>query len=234
MSQGTAYNNSFTLNIKFMDLFSCPAPAYLGSIPIGTCPIRWDQVQKIIFRRIDGRADLTKANIILSATMTPLLTATNDTKILISPFMGNVIIPQSEVLTEGGNDNTTLNGIPQLRGLGFVNCTAQIYNANSDTVDTMRLITPETAIQPGVTDVEAILVNKDGKLIVREQVGSGSRVEGFPIYNFTVSDVGSQGFAQNNINNVSWSFAPGWSEGHRLLTPTNYTALTLSNGLSTS
>ncbi|MBL7738708.1 MAG: hypothetical protein JNK14_05775 [Chitinophagaceae bacterium] len=217
-----------------MDLFECPAPAYLESIPIGACPVRWDQVQKLILRRIDGRTDLTKANIILSATITPLLTATDDTKIVVSPFMSNVVIPQGEILKEGGNDNTTLNGIPQLRGLGFVNVTAQIRNANSDTVDVMRALTPESALQPGQTNLEVILVNKDGKLIVREQAGSGSRVEGFPIYNFTVSDVGSAGFAQDNINNIGWDFAPGWSEGHRLLTPTDYAALTLSNGVSTS
>lgn len=217
-----------------MDLFTCPAPAFLESIPIGTCPIRWDQIQKFLLRRISGRADLTKASIILSATITPLLTAADDTKILVTPFLSNVLIPQGEVLTEGGNDNTTLNGIPQLRGLGFVGGTAQIKNANSDTVDTLRLITPETAVQPGQTDIEVIFVTKDGKLVVREESGSGSRVEGFPIYNFVVTDVGSQGFAQDNINNISFSLAPGWSERHRLLTPSDYTALSLSNGVSTS
>lgn len=217
-----------------MDLFACPAPDYLESIPTTSCPVRWDQIQKIILRRIDGRASLTKTSILLSATITPLLTATDDTKILVTPFLSNVVIPQGEVLSEGGNDNTTLNGIPQLRGLGFAQATAQIKNASSGTVDVMRALTPESAIQPGETNLEAIFVNKDGKVIAREVAGSATDLEGFPVYNFTVSDVGSNGFAQDNINNVQFALAPGWSEGHKMYTPTDYNALTISNGVSTS
>jgi hypothetical protein len=217
-----------------MDLFACPLPESLESIPETDCPIRWDQVQKIGIRRIENRVSLNTTNILLLATFTPLLTAADDTKLLISPYLTNVVITPGEILSEGGNDNTTLNGVPQLRGLGFTSVTAQLKNASSETADALRALTAETASQPGQTFLEVLLFNKDGKIIDRKVSGSDTNLEGFPIYNFTVSDVGSEGFNRDNVNNISWQFAPGWSERHQMHTPTDFNPLTLSNSESGS
>lgn len=210
-----------------MDLFLCPPPAAIANIPSYDCPIRWEQIQKILFRRINGKAALTTATALLSATVTPLLTETDDTKIVVSPFLSNVVIPPNEVLKEGGNDNTTLNGVPQFRGLGFAGGTAQLRNAPATVAAALGAITSETSVQPGQTNIEAIFVNKDGKIIGRNP--TGTEFHGFPIYNFVLTDVSSEGFGRDNLYNISFDLAPGWSDKHVMLTPTDWNALTVTN-----
>ncbi len=210
-----------------MDLFLCPPPAAIANIPTFTCPIRWDQIQKILFRRIEGKVALTTASALLSATITPLLSAIDDTKLIVSPLLSNVIIPPNEILKEGGNDNTTLNGVPQFRGLGFAGGTAQLRNAPGTVAAAIGAITPESSVQPGQTNIEAIFVQKDGKIIGR--VPTGVEFHGFSIYNFVITDVSSEGFGRDNVYNISFDLAPGWSDNHTMLTPTDYSALTIVN-----
>lgn len=210
-----------------MDLFLCPPPAAIANIPTFACPIRWEQIQKILFRRITGAAALTTSTALLSATITPLLSETDETKIVVSPFLSNVIIPPNEVLKEGGNDNTTLNGVPQFRGLGFSGGTAQLRNAPATVAAAIGAITSETAVQPGQTNIEAIFVNKDGKIIGKNP--SSTVFTGFPIYNFVITDVSTEGFGKDNLYNISFDLAPGWSDKHTMLTPTDYNALTIAN-----
>lgn len=210
-----------------MDLFLCPPPTAIANIPTFACPIRWDQIQKILFRRITSAASLTTATALLSATITPLLTAADATKLVVSPFLSNVVIPPNEILKEGGNDNSTLNGVPQMRGLGFAGGTAQLRNAPATVAAAIRAITPETATQPGQTNIEGIFVTKDGKII--GQNPSSTIFKGIPLYNLIITDVSTEGFGKDNLYNVSFDLAPGWSEFHTVLTPTDYSALTLAN-----
>ena len=209
------------------DLFSCPAPTAIASIPNDSCPIRWEQVQKLLLRRITGAEALTTATVLLSATITPLLSAADATKIVVSPFLSNVVFPPNEILKEGGNDNTTLNGVPQLRGLGFTNVTFQLKNASAAVAAALAAITAETAVQPGQTNIEALLVNKDGKVIAKNP--ASTTVVGFPIYNFVLTDVSSEGFGRDNVYNGSFDLAPGWSDKHAMYTPTDWNALTIDN-----
>jgi hypothetical protein len=209
------------------DLFTCPAPTALASIPATTCPVKFDQIQKLALRRITSRYALTPTNILLSATITPLLTAVDNTKLLITPFLTNVVIPPSEPIKSGGNDNTTLNGIPALTGLSFVGCSAEVHNLSSAAMAAFRALASESALQPGFTDLEGMLINKDGKVITDK--ASGASVYGFKIYNLCVSDVGSEGFAKNNIAKITWDMEGKWSENFQVYTPTDYNALTISN-----
>jgi hypothetical protein len=210
-----------------MDLFACPAPTAIATIPATSCPIRWDQVQKMLIRRISGAQALTTSTVLLSATITPLLSAADSTKLIVSPFIHDFKIPQSEVLKEGGNDNTTINGVPTLRGLGFVGATGMLKNISAAAAAKIRAITPETATAPGETNIEALFVNKDGKVIAQNP--ASTTVKGFPIYNLALTDVGSEGFGKDNIYNLSFDLAPGWSEYHAMYTPTDWNALTVAN-----
>lgn len=215
------------LKLFIMDLFVCPAPSTLAAIPATTCPVRWDQIQKLFIRRITGAAALTTTTVLVTATITPLLSATDNTKLLVTPYVSNLVIPPSEILAEGGNDNTTLNGVRQFRGLGYVNATGQLRNLSAAAAAKWRALTPESALSPGETNLEWFGVNKDGKVI--GQNPSSTVVKGFPLYNLVVSDVSSEGFGKDNIYNLSFDLAPGWSEFHAMYVPTDYNALTLVN-----
>lgn len=207
-----------------MDLFACPLPTAIADIPATDCPVKFDQIQKFAFQRIQDTPSFTPTNILLVSTWHALLIAADDTKVVITPYMNSVVIPAGDALTEGGNDNTTLNGIPTLRGLGFVNVTAELRNVDADTAAGLRALTPESA-QNGFTNLQVYLFNREKKIIGSLE---SSRVAGFPVYNLVVTDVSSEGFGKDNIYKVQFAMAGGWSEFHASYKPTAFNPLTLS------
>jgi hypothetical protein len=195
-------------------LFVCPPPASLATIPNQTCPERYDQIVKFFFQRKQATPSFTSATILIAATWTPLLTATDATKIVDSPLVPNVVIPAGEVLKEGGNDNTTINGIPRLAGRGFVGVTANLTDTEAAVRTAMRALASESALQPGFTNLWVYMVNRFGQII------AGSDGSGIDVYNVMVGDVGTEGLNKNNTNNLSFDLAPGWSDNVKVFQPT--------------
>lgn len=198
-------------------LFTCPPPTTLAVIPTQACPERFDQIIRLMFQRKQATGSFTPTSIKLSATWTPLVAASDATKIIGSPQIPNIVIPAGEVAKEGGNDNTTINGIPRLLGLQFVPVTAQLLDADKGTRAALRALASESAVQPGYTNLWAYMINRFGQII-----GSlnGANVEGFPVYNVVVGDTGTEGFNKTNVANFSFDLAPGWSDNAVMYDPT--------------
>lgn len=198
-------------------LCSCPNPLELTSPVDFECAINFDQTQKIfLFRKsaIDSLIPLWFADtaaLLIEANWDALLAAAADSKMIVTPFLNNIIIPQSEEQTEGGNDNTTINGIETSLGEGFSKVTGELRGAPSDVSRALQAVGCETNSDIGETNIQAILVARGNKIIFNLPEGA-TKPEGFPIYNFRVGDVGTEGFAQKNKHPLSWSFAPGWSD----------------------
>jgi hypothetical protein len=95
------------------------------------------------------------------------------------------------------------------------------------TAKAMRDLASESSIIPGATNIEGVFVNRFGKLIIDNP--SGTVAQGFKIYNFAVSDVSSEGLHADNIFNVSFDLEPLWSQTAKILTPTDWNPLTVSN-----
>ena len=97
---------------------SCPLPTAIGDITPNTCPDNFGQIQKVIFQRRGFVFDGTVGkDITLLADWQALQVAADDTKIQVSPFAYNSIITAGESITNGGGDNTTLNGEVELVGV---------------------------------------------------------------------------------------------------------------------
>jgi hypothetical protein len=205
-------------------LFTCPPPAALTAVPAQTCPERFDQVVRLFIQRKQSAPSFTATSILLQATWTPLLASITATKVIGTPLIPNMVIPTGEIIKEGGNDNTTINGIPKLAGQAFAPVTAQLQDANKDVRAALRMLASESAVFPGFTNLWAYFVNRFGQVI-----GSvnGSNVEGFPIYNFFVGDVGTEGLNKSNIANLSFDLEPGWSNNAVIYTPTDFNPVTL-------
>lgn len=197
-------------------LFTCPPPTALPSIPSQDCPEVWEQIDTILFQRIpaNGEPSFTETTILDQATWTPLMTASDNTKAIKSPLLPNFIIPPSEALTEGGNDNTGLNGIPRFLGHGFVTVTFDLYNRNAAVRNALASLAAQTASQPGETLVWAYFVNRF------KQIVAGEDGSGIPVYNFNVGDPGTEGYNKYTIAKGSFHLPAGWSKGLKLFTPT--------------
>lgn len=196
-------------------LCSCPNPVELTSPIDFECAINFDQIQKIFLFRKSAISGLNwfadQAGLLVEANWDTLLAESGDDKMIVTPFLNNIIVPQSEEQTEGGNDNTTINGIETSLGEGFSKVTGELRGAPSDVSRALQLVGCETNSDIGETNIQAIMVSRGNQIIFNLPEGS-SVPEGFPLYNFRVGDVGSEGFAQKNKHPLSWSFAPGWSD----------------------
>lgn len=210
------------------DLFTCPVPTALAAAPNPACPVKWDQIVKMLIRRTTGATTVTTATILLTATVSPLLSAADNTKLLVSPYLLDMKFPNNDPLKEGGNDNTTIGGVPRLLGLPFGGVKdAFMENIAPSSAQAMRALASESGGTAGVTNLEAFFVTKDGKLIC--VTASGTLCVGIPIYNFCVNDVSSEGFSRPNRYYVSFDMAPMWSQFTNILTPADYNALTIVN-----
>jgi len=182
----------------------CPLPAALGDISASNCPFRFDQIVRFGFTRRGAGPFASSAAMKLLATWTARQAAADDTKIVMSPFFAGMFIPPSEALTTGGNDNSTFNGIPEYNGEGFVNVTGVFKNLQPAVAKEMDMLTPESlASAIGISNLTLIMFNKDG-------VGFAKDLEGFPVYNFRKSSVGSEGFNSPNTHNFSFAMPGDW------------------------
>jgi hypothetical protein len=168
-------------------------------------------------------ASFTTTTLLAQATWTPLLAASNDTKIIISPYVSNFVIPRGEVLKEGGNDNTTLNGIPRLNGLSAVSCTGELQDIESAVAEALRALASESAIMAGLTNLWMYMFNRFGQIIT--DIDS-TNCPGIPVYNVCAGDTGTEGLNKSNINNLTFDLAPGWSRKVKMFTP-SFNPLTL-------
>ena len=189
-----------------MSLINCPLPASLGSIPATPCPLRWDQVQKLAFQRIQSAPSFaTETALKTQSNWTTLLNAADNTKIIVTPYLNSFVVPASEALKQGGNDNSTLNGVPELKGIGFVTVGFKFVNISAAAAAAIRALAAESVIAPGVTNLSAYFFAKDRNIV-------HNTLAGFPIYNLVITDPGSEGLNANNEYNVSFDMPGGWSE----------------------
>lgn len=203
-----------------MDCIDCPAPATLTDIVAEACGIDLKQIQRTAYQRYQTEPPFTATTILTLATWQEYLTAEDDTKIVVAPKIGgDPIIEAGEKITSGGNDNSTINGVEELEGVGPSNFSA-VYKS----------LTPaqEKAIK-------ALMCEKDGLTVYLFLQGgriasvnvtlptAGNR--GFEITGFFLSDRNNAGYGTRDTFNTSFSFPAGWSEGLSVVKP-NFNPLT--------
>ncbi len=199
-------------------LFKCPPGPYLGGIAPTTCPMKWDQTQKLALGRKSAGRFPNAGAFISEAHWQALFNAINDSRLVITPYLSNLVIPPSEVLSTGGNDNTTIDGVREITGVGFVTVTAMLKNVSAETANELRLIGTESMIQPGVSNIVGYFL-QTSNAVVWDKTVSLEAYEGFEIFNFVVTDLGNEGLNSNTTINVSFDMKGGWSQywGYQVL-----------------
>lgn len=189
----------------------CPLPTAIGDITPNTCPENFSQIQKVIFQRrgfvFDGTAG---KDITLLADWQTLQVAADDTKVQVSPFSYNSIITAGEAITNGGGDNTTLNGEVELVGVNPTVFTAEFRSLDSATIAQLQSFNCETGL--GV-----YFVTKDGKIIANEESTGNYTV--FPVSSFFVGDKTNNGFATKDMNAISFNMEACWSAAYSIQDP---------------
>lgn len=188
----------------------CPAPTALQSAvtSLVPCPTEFGQIRKLIFWRRDNQLDAV-ASATVSTIWTALLTATDDTKSVVSPML-TLIIPPTEA-REAGSGSEVPNGIPITIGANAAKGEGTIWQSGQDVVALLKDLHCEY--------LDVLFVNESNQL---GYLLDGAAVKGFPIHSLFISDLAMGSFDEGTRNNISMFFEPNWSDGFRITTETTF------------
>lgn len=188
----------------------CPAPTALASVVTSTtdCPLELGQIVKLIFWRRGNALDAV-ASATVSTVFTAYLSATDDTKMVVTPFL-TCVIPASEA-REAGSGAEVPNGIPKVIGATAPKAEGTIWQASQATIELLKALECE--------HLDVMFINEAGQLGYKLD---GTAVEGFPIDSLFVSDAAVGSFDEGTRNMYSFYMRPNWSGGLRLTAATTF------------
>jgi hypothetical protein len=190
-----------------MSLFdNCPLTIPLPSIPKQVCGQNYNQIQKIALWE-KGQTPFTTTSILTSAAWTTAATATDATKVIVTNYLTNFLIPNSTSVEQTADTN--INAIPELQRGSIVKGTFNSRSLSADEISAMQALTPYTQIQPGVSSLVFVMINNANQVIYN---ANGTDL-GFPIYNLFTSDNDIQA-TLGALNMVTSEFylTYGWSK----------------------
>lgn len=197
----------------------CPRPAAIKTVLRVTCPENLGQIQRIILQRaghVFNSAGGVPNPINALASWTPLLTAVDSTKAVITPYLEQFVIPQPEAITRGGNDNSTVNGVEQVIGYGGTTVTFNLTSVPASIIHQLR----DLMCEP---DLVWFGINQAGRIVCRDNdpVAVGDQHVGIPIEPLTlgVPDPGNNGFGTFDEATGRFAMAEGWSINRAIVTP---------------
>jgi hypothetical protein len=193
----------------------CPLPAEIVDIPSTPCGESIGQIQKFILARRSGNAFATLLLPAVLANWTTLLTANDATKHQVTPFVENVVIPASEPILEGGDDNTTVDGNPIVVGAGQIRATGMFAELTPAILVALKAFNCEK-------DLMIYFINNAGK--IWGQNPSGTIFTGIPITSFFVSDAGNEGLNTRDKAPVGFNLRYGWRDKLQAIVPTDFDA----------
>jgi hypothetical protein len=188
----------------------CPAPSTLGSVVTSTtdCPLEVGQIVKLIFWRRGNALDAV-ASATVATVYNAYLTATDDTKMLVTPYL-TCVIPNSEA-REAGSGNEVPNGIPKNIGSTAPKAEGTIWQTSQATIAALKALACE--------HLDVMFINEAGQLGYNLD---GTAVKGFPIDSLFISDPAVGSFADGTKNMYSFYLRPNWSDGLRLTAATSF------------
>lgn len=203
-------------------LVTCPVGASIGGIIIDDCPSNVGQIQKLIFQRIYETGStlnsIAAADAPIEGTWTPNFTASDGTKMQISPFIS---APENELgaaITYGGG-NDTKNGELITMGYESSKFTCKILAAHSKTAESMKALVGETMGVYFVNEHSRIWGDSD-------DATTPTLYYPIEITDFTVSDRKLGGRLEPDYYLVTFNLPPNWANKLNEIIPVGFDPLT--------
>lgn len=197
---------------------NCPPATELTDIPDDLCSFNMEQVQKFAFQRYQVTSPLDDTDILDLSAWQALLAISDDTKIVVTPFVGgSPAVKAGDKITTGGGDNTTLNGIEELNGIRPSSLTAIFKSLTPETEEATQSLMCEKNL--------TVWFFLQGGRIAYLHLGVNEN-KGFPIQSFFFSDRNNDGFGTKDTHNLSAELVAGWSNKMKIVKPTTWNPLT--------
>ena len=216
--------NSFLLDC-------CPLDPSLTDIPASACPENIGQIQRYWFVR-KGQVIwdvVTPANNVPAtiAAQAPedaagwniLFAAADDTKVIKSPLIGgDSTLTAGTTITQGGGDNSTLNGETLVNGINPTDGSARFDSLTGAQIAAFRTLACEG------NGLEVYLISQEGKIWGSKV---GDLVTGFDATNVVLGSMSNAGFGTRDSNVLTFQLAFDWDETKYAITPADFNALTI-------
>ena len=201
-----------------MAICKCPAAAALPNIPNFTCAESFGQIQKVAFQRLykstGGKNSFTTtAGIGKKASWTPLLSADDDTKVVLTPYVQAPTAEAGAARTFGGG-NETLGGIEEVIGREPTPFTAVLRRVPQKIIKALKQLQC------------VYLFDENGNIGALQDETTATTYYPIPIRSLFFSDKTLGGLEAPDSNNVQWSFLPNWSDDLVIVAPEDFNPLT--------
>lgn len=189
----------------------CPPANALPLIPGVNCGEEFGQTQKVAFQRIKDSAgvfnEFTTPNTIdLLASWVTRISASNGTRIVLSPYVQAPLTEPGEAITFGSG-NEVPDGIPINVGTNPTSFTGVLRSIPQSVIAVMK----ELACEAAYGNLGVFLFDNRGQIKALKGSTSNS-YRPIPIRSFFISDLALGGQETPDGNNISWTFLPGWSD----------------------
>ena len=230
-------NFRFLQNARPFLLDCCPLAASLSDIPSSSCPENIGQIQRFWFVRkgnvvIDtvspfsnslpttpSTPDIAGADPETIALWNLLFAASNEFKVIKSPLIGgDSTLTAGTNITQGGGDNSTLNGETYLNGINPTDGSARFDSLTAAQIKEFRKLACEGS------GLEVYLISQEGKIWGKKV---GNLLTGFPCANVVLGTMNNSGFGTRDNNVLTFQLDFDWDEHKYALTPSNFNALTV-------
>lgn len=205
---------------------SCPAASALTTIPAQGCAESFGQIQKVAFQRLKTDAGAknsftTTADIKLKASWTALLTATDSTKIVVSPYIQAPTVESGAARTFGGG-NETLGGVEMVIGREPTPFTGAMRVVAQSVIKAMKDLQCEAAAD----NLGVYLFDENGNVCAVQDETTATTFYPIPIRSLFIGDKTFGGLEAPDSNPIQWSFLPNYSDDLAIVTPTDFNPLT--------
>lgn len=204
----------------------CPAAAAITTIPAVTCPENFGQIQKVAFQRL-RKADGTKnsftsaASILLLASWSAQMAATDGGKIVISPYINAPADSGGDARrTGGGNDD--LGGISQVLGANPVQFDGSLRSVPQSVIKTMK----ELMCEAQAGNLGVFLFDENGKIEAIQDPTTATTYYPIPIRSLFIGSKIHGNFDAKDSNAISWMYPDNYSDNLAIVTPTDFNPLT--------
>ena len=204
----------------------CPAGTALPDIPVSNCPEGFGQIQKVAFQRLykstgEKNSFKTDAGIEKKESWTPLLSADDDTKIVISPYIQAPTAEAGAARTFGGG-NETLGGVEEIVGREPTPFTGVMRKLPQKIIKALKGLQCES----WGDNLGVYLFDENGAIGAIQDAKTATTHYPIPIRSLFIGDKTLGGYEAPDSNNIQWAFLPNWSDDLAIIVPEDFNPLT--------
>lgn len=198
----------------------------MPDIPVSNCPESFGQIQKVAFQRLykstgEKNSFKTDAGIEKKASWTPLLSADDDTKIVISPYIQAPTAEAGAARTFGGG-NETLGGVEEIMGREPTPFTGVMRNLPQKIIKALK----ELQCESWGNNLGVYLFDENGAIGAIQDAKTATTHYPIPIRSLFIGDKTLGGYEAPDSNNIQWTFLPNWSDDLAIIAPEDFNPLT--------